>query len=88
MSTHPERHKLTNAIGIRGEALVDLKTYQYKGETLLLCSDGLYNNVPFYDLQSILRGNETPERKCYQLIAFGNSNGGSDNMAAVVWENR
>ena len=86
ISTHPERHKLTNAIGVRYNSLVDLKTFEYHGETLLLCSDGLYNNVPFYDMQSILKSNESPERKCYQLIAFGNSNGGSDNMAAVVWE--
>ena len=86
ISTHPERHKLTNAIGIRYNALVDFKTLPYKGEKLLLCSDGLYNNVPFYDLQSILKSNDSPERKCYQLIAFGNSNGGSDNMALVIWE--
>ena len=86
ISTHPERHKLTNAIGMRFNALVDMKTIEYHGERLFLCSDGLYNNVPFYDLQSILKGNESPERKCYQLIAFGNSNGGSDNMAVVVWE--
>ena len=86
ISTHPERHKLTNAIGVRFNALVDLKTIDYHGERLFLCSDGLYNNVPFYDLQSILKGNESPERKCFQLIAFGNSNGGSDNMAVVVWE--
>ena len=86
ISTHPERHKLTNAIGIRFSALVDLKIHEYKGESLLLCSDGLYNNVPFYDLQSIIKGNESPERKCQQLIAFGNSNGGSDNMAVAMWE--
>ena len=85
-STHPDRHKLTNAIGIKYTALVDFKNYEYHGERILLCSDGLYNNVPFYDLQSILKSKESPERKCYQLIAFGNSNGGSDNMAVVIWE--
>ena len=86
VSTHPERHKLTNAIGIRFNAMVDIKSYRYNGEKLLLCSDGLYNNVPFYDIQSILKSRESPERKCHQFIAFGNSNGGSDNMAVVIWE--
>lgn len=84
--THPERHKLTNAVGVRYNISIDFINYEYNGETILVCSDGLYNNVPKYDLQSILKGKDTPERKCYQLIAFGNSNGGSDNMAAVVWE--
>ena len=87
IKTHPERHKLTNAIGIRNNANVDFSFFEYKGERLLLCSDGLYNNVSYNDMQSILRSNESPERKCLQLIAFGNANGGSDNMAVVIWEN-
>ena len=37
-------------------------------------------------LESILRGNDTLERKCSQLIAFGNASGGTDNMAVVIWE--
>ena len=85
-STHPDRHKLTNALGVKYNALVDFKEYPYNHQRLLVCSDGLYNNVPYYDLQSILKSKETPERKCMQLIAFGNSNGGSDNMAVVIWE--
>ena len=85
-STHPDRHKLTNAVGVRYNVLVDFRDYLYNNETVLVCSDGLYNNVPFCDLQSILKGDDSVERKCYQLIAFGNSNGGSDNMAAVIWE--
>lgn len=84
--THPDRHKLTNAVGVRYNISIDFVEYPYNNETILVCSDGLYNNVPQYDLQSILKGKDTPERKCYQLITFGNSNGGSDNMAAVVWE--
>lgn len=86
ISTHPERHKLTNAIATKFNVLVDIKTFEYKKEKLLLCSDGLYNNVPFYDIQSILKGKESTERKCQQLIKFGNANGGSDNMAVVIWE--
>ena len=85
-SSHPDRHKLTNAVGVKYNAFVDFKEYPYNRQKVLVCSDGLYNNVPFYDLQAILKSKETPERKCYQLITFGNSNGGSDNMAVVIWE--
>lgn len=88
ISSHPERHKLTNAIGVRYNASVDLNVYPYHGEKVLLCSDGLYNNVPLQDLSSILRGNEAIERKAAQLIMFGNANGGTDNMAAVIWESK
>jgi len=84
--SHPERHKITNAIGIRKECNVDFKTIEYFGQTLLLCSDGVYNNVSNTEISSILKSSDIPERKCIQLISFGNINGGSDNMAVIVWE--
>ena len=67
---------------------VDINSYEYNGERLLLCSDGLYNNVSPLIIESTLKGNDTVTNKCQQLIAFGNSNGGSDNMAVVIWENK
>ena len=85
-NAHPERHKLTNALGTKPTLNVDISTYPYNKEKLLLCSDGLYNNVPTKDILSILKGNDSLERKCLQLIAFGNANGGSDNMAVIIWE--
>ena len=88
ISSHPERHKLTNAIGMRYNANVDLKITKYNGEKLLLCTDGLYNNVPLADLKSVLNGNEPLARKAQQLIRFGNFNGGSDNMGIAIWENQ
>ena len=88
ISSHPERHKLTNAIGMRYNANVDLKITKYNGERLLLCTDGLYNNVPLNDLKSVLSGNEPLARKAQQLIRFGNFNGGSDNMGIAIWENQ
>ena len=85
-NAHPDRHKITNAVGTKANLNVDLKTFEYHGEKLLLCSDGLYNNVPIKDMISILKGNDSLDKKCLQLIAFGNANGGSDNMAVIIWE--
>lgn len=87
ISSHPERHKLTNAIGIKYNASVDIQLLKYNGEKLLLCTDGLYNNVPLLDIKSVLSGNDSLDRKVNQLIRFGNFNGGSDNMGVVIWEN-
>ena len=85
-NTHPERHKLTNAVGTKSVLNVDIQEYQYHGERILICTDGLYNNVPTKDLASIMKGNDSLDKKCMQLIAFGNANGGSDNMALIIWE--
>ena len=85
-STHPRRHELTNAVGTKIRLNVDINVFEYHGERILVCSDGLYNNVPVNDMASIIRGNDSLDKKANQLIAFGNFNGGSDNMALVLWE--
>ena len=83
---HPKRHVLMNAIGVYPSASLDIQTFPYLGEIVLLCSDGLYNNVPFEDIAAVLKGNDAVEQKVNELIAIGNKNGGSDNIAVVLWE--
>lgn len=84
--THPKRHELTNVAGTKKQVNVDINVREYHGESILVCSDGLYNNVSESDMASIIRGNDSIDKKANQLIAFGNFNGGSDNMALVLWE--
>ena len=84
--THPKRHVLMNALGIYPSASVDIKVFPYLGEEVLLCSDGLYNNVPAEDIAAVVKGSDSFEQKVNELIAIGNKNGGSDNIAVVLWE--
>ena len=84
--THPKRHVLMNALGIYPSASIDIKVFPYLGEEVLLCSDGLYNNVPIEDIAAVIKGNDSVEQKVNELIAIGNKNGGSDNIAVVLWE--
>ena len=84
--THPKRHELTNALGTKKTLNVDINVREYHKERILICSDGLYNNVPEADMASIVKGNDSLDKKANQLIAFGNFNGGSDNMALILWE--
>ena len=84
--THPKRHVLMNAVGIYPSASIDVRAFPYLGEIVLLCSDGLYNNVPLSDITAILKGDDAVEQKVNELIAIGNKNGGSDNIAVVLWE--
>ena len=83
---HPKRHILMNALGIYPSASIDIKVIPYLNEEVLLCSDGLYNNVPFDDIAAVMKGNDSLEQKVNELIAIGNKNGGSDNIAVVIWE--
>ena len=86
MKTHPKRHMLMNALGVYPSASADIKLHKYTGQTMVVCSDGLYNNVNDFDIESIIRGEDTTEEKINELISLANCNGGSDNIAIVLWE--
>ncbi|MDY5440849.1 MAG: Stp1/IreP family PP2C-type Ser/Thr phosphatase [Candidatus Enteromonas sp.] len=84
--THPERHVLMNALGTYPSASMDIFRYQYHGESILLCSDGLYNNLSETEIRAVLGSDERPEKKARALIIDANGNGGSDNIAVAYWE--
>ena len=86
MATHPRRHMLMNALGTYPSVEIDISTRPYVNQTLLLCSDGLYNNVSETTIASILKGKDSPEEKVNELISIANNNGGSDNIGIVIWE--
>ena len=86
MATHPRRHMLMNALGTYPSVEIDTSIKPYHNQTLLLCSDGLYNNVSENTIASILKGKDSPEEKVNELISIANNNGGSDNIGIVIWE--
>ena len=83
---HPERHVLTNAIGLFPSISMNVNIYEYHGESLVLCTDGLYNNVSERDILNTLNLNTSVEDKCGSLISLANFNGGSDNITLCLWE--
>ena len=86
MATHPKRHMLMNALGIYPTLNIDIKMHRYNNESLLLCSDGLYNNASDSTIAAVMGNHDTPEQKVNELISAANNNGGSDNIAVVIWE--
>ena len=86
MTTHSKRHVLMNAVGIYPSLNVDITSLNYNNEAILLCSDGLYNNVSHSDIENIMKNTDSVNHKVNQLIQISNANGGSDNIAVVVWE--
>ena len=86
MSIRSERHQLMNAIGIYPTISFSLSIFKNEFSSIMLCSDGLYNNMNDTQIADILRTNERLEQKVDTLIAVANSNGGSDNMGISLWE--
>ncbi|MCI1245155.1 MAG: Stp1/IreP family PP2C-type Ser/Thr phosphatase [Bacilli bacterium] len=84
--SHPERHVLMNALGINPSVSLTLSSRPYRGETLLLCSDGVYNSIPVPAIETILSTDERADQKAMSLINEANANGGSDNEGVAYWE--
>lgn len=84
--THPKRHHLINAIGLYPSSAFDIDIYGYSGESIFICSDGLYNNVSFAEIEVNLNTTNSVSEKVDSLINLGNYNGGSDNISCVLWE--
>ena len=85
-AAHPDRHVLMNALGIYPTASMDIDILDYHGESLLLCSDGLYNNLSDPEIRAILQTDDRPDQKARSLIIDANNNGGSDNIGVAYWE--
>ncbi len=86
IKTRLDRHVLMNAVGIFPSLSIDIKMYPNIGNPILLCSDGLYNNISEKDIHAILHSDDRIETKVETLISVANANGGSDNMAVAYWE--
>src|SRR5262249_53508250 len=54
------------------------------GDTLLLCTDGLTNQLRDEDLLRLLQQSGSAEETCRRLVAAANDAGGSDNITVVV----
>jgi hypothetical protein len=83
--THPERHVLMNALGIYPSVSLTISVYPYHGESFLLCSDGLYNQVP-EKISSPRFDRRKGRSESHELICEANNNGGSDNEGVAYWE--
>ncbi|MEY2568852.1 MAG: family protein phosphatase [Actinomycetota bacterium] len=82
---HPQRHILTRVLGMDSEIEVDcFRVLPYRGDRILLASDGLTNEVTDDQIASILRRLADPEEAAAELVRQAKENGGSDNVTVVV----
>ena len=85
LRVHPLRNVLTMAVGAGSQVSVNCYTVPWQpGSLALLSSDGLHGVVRREDLERIVRGPESLEIKCGQLIEAAKSLGAPDNVTAVL----
>ena len=84
--SHPQRNLIYRSLGA-GHKTVDPDVFHEvlrDGDTLLLCSDGLWEMVRHEDLRRVLSEKSSPQKICDTLVDMANANGGEDNITAVV----
>ena len=85
---HPQRHWLTRAVGVENSVNPDFITGSLeKGEALLLCSDGLTNEVEQCEIYRILwdaLGRNAIQEGAQALVEEAKRLGGADNITVAV----
>ncbi|HET7722578.1 MAG TPA: Stp1/IreP family PP2C-type Ser/Thr phosphatase [Acidimicrobiales bacterium] len=82
---HPQRSIITRALGMEPAIEVDSwEIIPYTGDRILLCSDGLTNELSDERIASTLRQLADPQEAAHDLVRQARAAGGSDNITVVV----
>jgi len=84
---HPHRNVITQAIGADDLEHVEVgitRIPTYKDQTILLCSDGLTDEVRDEAIASVLSSNHDIKEKTSQLLELALAEGGGDNITILL----
>ncbi len=84
-AVHPQRHVVTRVLGMGPGVEPDVwQILPYRGDRIMLCSDGLPNEVPEDEIATTLRREADPDPAAARLVALARQHGGADNITVVV----
>jgi len=84
-ASHPQRHVLLRALGVRRNVDPDLlELAPEPGDLYLLCSDGLTGQVEDAEIAELVAGESELDAACERLIDLANRRGGDDNITVVL----
>jgi protein phosphatase len=84
---HPQRHIVTRALGVIEPDELEVDTFTvipFKGDRVLLASDGLSDMVSHDKIASVLRRFADPTDAADELVRVAKEAGGNDNISVVV----
>lgn len=86
-AVHPERHILTQSLGVSETIVVTpgrVCGQLTPGQQIILCSDGLSDELTDTEIVAVLRENDKPKSQVESLIEAALKAGGRDNITVVV----
>ena len=83
--THPLRNRITRCLGSFGNSEPDFIWRDISdGDTLILCTDGLWEMVHEDIILAIVNSSTNPEDICKRLVTAANNTGGVDNITVIT----
>ncbi len=83
--THPGKNVITRALGVDNTVQCDTYSVEVKaGEYILLCSDGLTEEVTDPEIHFEVCNSDSVEESCQSLIDIAKARGGHDNITVVI----
>lgn len=86
-ATHPDRNLLTQSLGVsdRMRPAPDLvRGRLHPGQRLLLCSDGLSDELTDQEIERLMSAGDRPQAQARALLQAALEAGGNDNITAIV----
>ncbi|MEM9760101.1 MAG: protein phosphatase 2C domain-containing protein [Pseudomonadota bacterium] len=86
-ANHPQRHALSRSLGVseRNTSAAEVVSGKLKpGHQILLCSDGLTDELDDAEILGALRINETPDAQAEALQRAALESGGRDNITLLI----
>ncbi len=82
--THPMRNRITRCLGSIGSSEPDFVWHDISdGDTIILCSDGMWEMVHEDLIYAIAHSSDIPEDMCSRLVTAANNSGGVDNITVI-----
>ena len=83
---HPQKNLITRALGTSRKVKADLfQETVAEGDWLLLCSDGLINEVTDQEIHQEVLAGGTPQEICQRLVIRTLDSGAPDNVTVVLF---
>ena len=83
---HPNKNVITRALGVHNKIVPDFfELNLLKGDTILMCSDGLTNMLEDQEIMEIIKNNSNRlELASKDLVDKANQRGGKDNISVII----
>ncbi|WP_160675721.1 Stp1/IreP family PP2C-type Ser/Thr phosphatase [Clostridium sp. C8-1-8] len=83
---HPRKNVITRAMGTSLSVEVDIFDITASGfNTLILCSDGLTNEVTNDEIKDLIKSRSNYDEACTALVDLAKDRGGKDNITVMIF---